>query len=397
MASWIGRVPPWVADAVIAVLAAGLLAPQSVSMVLHGNRSVGLTSTLLFCVGVQHMALVVRRRWTWFAFCAISIATLATAVAPSLEGQTARILGGPVPPIMVPSTLVFSVALHAVASWENNSHSRLALDVSLAGAVLVGVRLWSVQGWNTGVPDGLGWRLFLVLALAGAGFAPWAWGRMNAAQRAYAQLLTDTAVQTERRRIAAEMHDILAHSLAVVVRLAEGARLVVDRDPEQTRTALGNIEKTSRTALQEVRSVLGVVSDGPTGRAPSPTLSDLESLVDATRAGGVAVELETIGPSSKLSGAGALAAYRVVQESLTNVAKHAGPAAQAQVHLEHSPSCVRIRIRDDGHPVGDYVPGRGLLGMAERVQAVGGSLTHHCGDNGFVVEATIPAGVGHER
>jgi signal transduction histidine kinase len=266
-------------------------------------------------------------------------------------------------------------------------------------------------------------------AAAVQGFAPlaagWFVGDSVKARRRYLAGLADQAereraaeaerarqkVVEERMRIARELHDVVAHTLAVItVQAGVGRRLMAKR-PEEASTALESIETIGRTAQNELRVVLGLLRDeeiGPAALAPTPRLVDVKELVQTVRASGTPVELRISGTDRQLSPALELSIYRVVQEALTNVVKHA-PGARATVDLEVSDQAVRIEVTDDGGPAGQPAggaagvgrpaagqgPGRGqghgIVGMRERTGAFGGWLVAEpLADRGFHVLAEIP-------
>jgi signal transduction histidine kinase len=202
-------------------------------------------------------------------------------------------------------------------------------------------------------------------------------------------------VAEERLRIAREVHDVVGHGLATITLRAGVADRVADRDPAEVRAALRAIRHVSRESLAELSALLGVLrADGEAERAPTPDLGALPRLVDGLREAGMNVELRIDanggGPVPEVVGA---AGYRIVQEALTNVARHAGPNAAAQVRLSRHDGVVEIEVRDDG--VGGPAQlrtGGGLTGMRERAAAVGGRL--EAGDapgGGFRVWASLPA------
>jgi signal transduction histidine kinase len=182
----------------------------------------------------------------------------------------------------------------------------------------------------------------------------------------------------ERLRIARELHDILAHSISVINVQAGVAVHLLDKQPDQARRALIAINDASKEAMRELRATLGVLrqSDDVETRAPAPGLDRLGELVESARATGLDVRLTTTGEPVRLPPAVDLAAYRIVQECLTNVTRHAG-AAHAAVSISHAPSEVRITVEDDGSgvPAGaPFRPGNGIAGMRERAAVVGGDL-----------------------
>ncbi|MGL5908700.1 MAG: sensor histidine kinase, partial [Phycicoccus sp.] len=205
------------------------------------------------------------------------------------------------------------------------------------------------------------------------------------------------AAAPERARIARELHDVIAHSVSVMVRQAEGGRYVATRDPGAAAAVLGTIADTGREALTDIRSMLGVLDSGPDRPAegPQPTVADLSDLVDRLRAAGQPVRLRVDGEPQPLDAAAHLAAYRLVQEALTNVVKHAGGHVGAEVTLTWTPEALRVSVTDDGapRPATAALPrsGRGLVGMGERLRLVGGTLTAGPGDRGgFVAAGEIP-------
>jgi signal transduction histidine kinase len=213
----------------------------------------------------------------------------------------------------------------------------------------------------------------------------------------------DQAVRDERLHIAQELHDVIAHSLTVVTVQAGVGRRLMAKHPEQAEAALAAIEATGRSAQDELRVALGLLRDngpGPTGLAPAPGLAEVVELAEAVRAAGTPVELRTSGTGRRLSPALELSVYRVVQEALTNVAKHA-PGARASVELVVSARELTVEVTDDGGTEGPgprpgvtgtpTETGHGLMGMKERVGAFGGSLVaEQLAGHGFRVLARIP-------
>jgi signal transduction histidine kinase len=199
----------------------------------------------------------------------------------------------------------------------------------------------------------------------------------------------------ERLRIARELHDILAHSISVINVQAGVAVHLLDKQPDQARKALIAINDASKEAMRDLRATLGVLrqSDDTSTRAPAPGLDRLGELVEGARAAGLDVRLTTTGEPVRLPAAADLAAYRIVQESLTNVTRHAG-AAQVDVSISHAPGEVRITVENDGTgvPVGAaFRPGNGIAGMRERAAAVGGDLDAGVQPGGgFRVHARLP-------
>ena len=203
------------------------------------------------------------------------------------------------------------------------------------------------------------------------------------------------AVADERRRIAREMHDVVAHSVSVMVVQAGGARRILDRDPQRAVEAAQLIERTGRSALLEMRRLLGVLGTGdePAAMAPQPKIEEIDALVDRARGAGLPVTLRVEGERRPLPAGAEAAVYRVVQEALTNALKHAG-AAPTGVVLRWEPDALEVVVADSGRGgAGADLPsgGHGIVGMRERVRVYGGELTAAPRpDGGFVVRARIP-------
>jgi signal transduction histidine kinase len=186
------------------------------------------------------------------------------------------------------------------------------------------------------------------------------------------------ATAAERARIARDLHDVVAHNLAVMITLADGAAVAMRRRPDQAAEAVAGVATTGRQALAEMRRLLGVLQDDDDGTAPQPGLADVGSLVAQVRAAGLPVTLTESGtPGAWGPGAG-LAVYRIVQEALTNTLKHTGPGVTAEVALRHAGDGIEVEVTDDGGhrdgPGSTGDGGRGLGGMAERAAAYGGEL-----------------------
>jgi signal transduction histidine kinase len=186
------------------------------------------------------------------------------------------------------------------------------------------------------------------------------------------------AVADERRRIAREMHDVVAHSVSMMVIQAGGARRILDREPARAVEAAALIERAGREALVEMRHLLGLLhaDDDPAEYAPQPTLAKLDVLVERARAAGLPVTLEVEGTRPELTAGLDLAAYRVLQEALTNVIKHGG-CAPTDVRVHYRADAVEVLVSDRGRgPVDARLAGsgQGLVGMRERVRMYGGEL-----------------------
>lgn len=216
-------------------------------------------------------------------------------------------------------------------------------------------------------------------------------------------VLVERAAADERDRIARELHDLVAHSLAVTVVQAQAGQRVLDRDPEAARTALASVERLSREGLAELRRLLGMLeNDDSASVDPPPSLDRLTELVDDVRAAGLPVRLVVSGTRSDVPSGVDLAAYRIAQEGLTNALKHAGPAAQVDLTISYEDDAVEVSVVDDGRggrgaggssngSSGSSDSGRGLVGMRQRVALYGGSLdAGPRRDGGFEVRARMP-------
>jgi signal transduction histidine kinase len=201
------------------------------------------------------------------------------------------------------------------------------------------------------------------------------------------------AVMAERSRIARELHDAVAHSMSVMVVQAGAARTVIDRDPEAAKAAIARIEETGRDGLTEMRRLIGVLTAPGTEAdlSPQPGLAQFEALLETVRGAGVPVEVVTRGQPRQLPPSADLIAYRVVQEALTNVVRHAG-GAHARVLLDWSHDALAIEVADDGRGgAADAAGGHGLIGMRERVALYGGSVeTGARPGGGFSVRVRLP-------
>lgn len=200
----------------------------------------------------------------------------------------------------------------------------------------------------------------------------------------------EQAVTDERARIARELHDLVAHSMGVIVIQAQAGQRAVDADPDATRAALTAIENSGRQGLAEMRRLLGLLTGLEDGSVtPRPSLRGLDELVAQVRSAGVPVELETIGDLGGLPAGVDLAAYRIVQEALTNVLKHAGPAT-ARVHVRRAGAVLELEVCDDGRGTHDPRPGHGQVGMRERAALYGGDVdTGDLPGGGYRVRARL--------
>ena len=288
---------------------------------------------------------------------------------------------------MVGLGLAALIMTYSLAAYSTRVHSLVGL-----ATVEVGLTLEALFGKGRPQFDTLLGNL-IILAAA------WLLGDGTRRRREEAlseqQRLARQAVSDERLRIARELHDVVAHSMSVIAVQAGTGRMVIDDDVDHARRALASIEETSKRALDEMRRLLGVLrADTPDAAAlaPVPTLDDLDRLVAYAVEGGTAVDVSVVGDRRKTPAGIELAAYRVLQEALTNVRRHAA-GAPARVHLSFEPTELVVEVENplvDGQPAVD-AGGHGILGMRERVSLYGGTFEAGPRAGGtFKVSARIP-------
>ncbi|HEY1916224.1 MAG TPA: histidine kinase [Streptosporangiaceae bacterium] len=312
--------------------------------------------------------------------------------------------------IALPLVFMVGFAAYTVAT---RLPRRFSIRGALAAAAVLGVGLlfaWVRTRAAPPVIEGLEGLLPVVAA--------WFVGDSVAARRRYltrqAEHLSEQAeleriatverdrreISEERVRIARELHDVIAHGLAVITVQAGVGRRLMARRPEEAASALASIEEIGRAAQEELRAVLGLLREedvGPATLAPAPRLADVKTLVETVRAAGTPVELRMAGVDQALSQGLEVSVYRVIQEALTNVVKHA-PGARAVVDLKIRADEVTIDVTDDGGLAGTGLAGaggppsgHGIIGMRERVGAFGGTLSAGpAAGRGFRVLARIP-------
>jgi signal transduction histidine kinase len=367
------RLPGWTGPAIdwliVAVLTAGAqiqiwFQPQDLSMPLRGPRVANAVLFLLMIVPLGW-----RRR--------APLSVLAIVMGSTVVGLYALydLASQAHPDPFLPFLLaIYSVAAHA-------DRRRAVIGGLLAAAAILAIDAPAMLAGAIPPNDVYGWFLY---ALA------WILGRMLRRRQELAAALQDraallerdqeakahSAVADERARIARELHDVIAHSLSVIVVQAAAERRILGQEHPTTREVLGSIEHTGRQALVELRRLLGVIrktDDRPTLQ-PQPTLAHLDELLAQVRDAGLAVQLQTQGERVPLPPGVDLSAYRIVQEALTNVLKHAN-ARHAEVVVCYHPGELELEVTDDGHgPTNGSGGGHGLVGMRERVALYGGAL-----------------------
>ena len=360
--AWLRRraevLPPVAVDAVIAVLCYLATVALPVKVAREGGWS------LFVLAAVASVPLAWRRRQPVVVAALVGAGTLGLAITGALGGI-------PLPYGQLVAT--YTVASLAAPVW------RLLVMVATCGGVVVSVLLLLRQGPAS-------------LALATLPFVvAYALGMLEERTRRLPDAQQVTAAR-ERERIAREIHDIVAHSVSLMVVQAE-AGLVLAADTDPAAKTFDTISATGREALTQLDRALGVLrGDGPT-RRPPPGPDDVPELVDRARLAGLDAELTVHGRPRPVPADLATAVYRLVQEAVTNSVRHA-EASRLDVRLDWQDAAVRIEVSDDGHgpTLKQAVTGRGLVGMRERVQAFGGELHTGAGEGGtgFRITAVLP-------
>lgn len=313
---------------------------------------------------------------------------VAWAIGPVVLGVTVALGDGSTLTVAALTSLV--VALYLFALRYGRWWSVLPALPFLANAID------PFSGEDAGLSGVL--LLMLVVAAAALGDSRRQQGEALAerdeTREAMVDALQDQAAMGERARIARDLHDVVAHHVSAIAVQAESGRLTIENLPEEARTHFEQIGQTARDALTEMRRLLGVLredADAEAARNPQPSLARLDELVETARAAGTPVTLTLEGTVVPLSPGVDLCAYRILQEALTNVRRHA-PGAAVDVELEYEPDALRLRVRDRGPGAAAPDPdGHGLLGMRERAIMVGGTLTAGPAEGGgFCVEAMLP-------
>jgi signal transduction histidine kinase len=382
---WIGR--RWVVDGLLAIAVAAVQLGHAAVSAGGGptpwRQLDGLAYGLLVA---GPLALVVRRRWPLAVLAATVTVTVAYAARGYREG---------------PSSLAVYPALYTVATsvaWRQTVPAALATVVAVAGGefAFYGDTMFAREPLYVAVS---------LLAFVWLGEAVRARRAYVAELRGRAELAEHTReeealrrVDEERLRIARELHDVVSHSIGVISVQAGVAAHLLQRRPDKAGQALAVIRQASDEALGELHAMLGVLrqpGDGRAPLAPTPGLAQLDALVGKAVATGLRVDVTVKGEPRPLPPAVDLACYRIVQESLTNVVRHAG-ASSATVGIAHAGGEVVVDVLDDGcggAADGGVGAGRGIAGMRERARTLGGTLAAGpCPEGGFRVRARLPAG-----
>jgi len=346
-------------------------------------------------LAVAGLVLTFRRRWPVAVFVAAAAASLAYYAVGFSDG---------------PGWIGLFVALYTLTA---NGDGRRAPAVAGVGIVVLATG-WLIAAAGIQPRAAIGWVFFRIAASVMAAalgesirsrrvIAAEALERARRAERTREEEAR-SRVDAERLRIAREVHDTVAHAIAIINVQAGVTAYTLDKRPERAREALVTIENTSAQALDEMRAVLGVLRDSDNGRVPHPGLGQVDELATMARGAGLDVELQATPPGAPLPSAVDHTAYRILQESITNVIRHVGPT-RVTVALDYGADVLEVLVTDEGGaadspPAGRSAePGRGILGMRERCGLLGGELTagpRPCG--GFEVRARLPlapAGTAH--
>jgi signal transduction histidine kinase len=378
-----GRVDSATARRVDVAIAAGLWV-LSVSLILGVIDGGGRRAAAIGLAFAHIAPLAWRRRRPEAVLAAMAVTGLAfVATGSSVVGLGPAIL----------------VGVYSAAAYRPPARSLPAVGAAIA-AMLVAVAA-SGAGPDTMLADAIAFAVAWLVgdrqrrAVADADIER---ARAVELARTREQLARQAVIQ-ERLRIARELHDIVAHAMSVITVQAGTARMVMDGSPDVARDALGAIEGMSRQALQEMRRLLSVLRDDTGGAAdallaPARGLADLDALVETTGASGLRVELCRHGDPVDLPAGADLAAYRIVQEALTNVCRHAR-ASSASVVVRYRPSEVAVEVTDDGVGGVPRRDGHGIVGMRERAALYGGDVeAAPRPEGGFRVRARIPVESG---
>lgn len=345
---------------------------------------------------------------------AVSAATVGPALVPSSQPwwvvALAVLASVPVlwrrrAPLVV--TCVVGLAMTALVMWEKPMlpYGPLVGTYTIAALSPPLLRLAAVPVIGAGVSVSLalpqeGLDSYRVVGTAFV--AAYALGTSARARRARAAELAERALRLERERaiaaaherarIARDMHDILTHSVGLIVVQAEAGPLMLRSDPVRAQAAFDTIADTGRGAIAQLRTLLGTMRSGQAGhREPQPGLAALPELLERTGRSGLRVTLTSDGVPRPIPVEVDVAAYRIVQEALTNVLRHAD-ARSARVRLRWASGVLAVEVADDGKGADGAAEGHGLIGMRERAAACGGTLRAGRGEKGFVVAASLPVG-----
>lgn len=346
--------------------------------------------------------LVVRRRWPSAAGIGVCVVYMAFGALGLME--------------LTVSQVVVFLGFYSIGAWEANRRRAFWVRLLIVLAMGAWLLVDTIRGFTAPETGEFGVQAYFSLlalqwainaAFFGGGwvFGDRAWRqaieqealeRAQSEVRAQQALLTEQAISLERLRIARELHDVVAHHVSAMGIQAGAARRVMTRDSERAADALRSVEESSRAAIAELGTMVGALRSNDDETAPMPTLADLPDLVRSSREH-TDVRFEVVGPARSLSPVTELTIYRVVQEALTNVRKHAGPTARADVRIRYLEQTVEAEVSDDGHGLGSGSSahlglGMGQTGMRERTDALGGTIVMQPKTRGgYLVRVSLPA------
>ena len=392
------RLPEWSQDVLLALF----ITVMQVQGVLVRGPGIGerpisdLSGLGVILLVVPGLALAVRRRWPVPVFLTAALTSIVYYLLDFSDG---------------PGWLALFVSLYTLTAYGDGRRSVRYATVGIAVLAVV----WLVAARDVEPPEAIGWVFFRI----GASVMSAALGESVRARRVIAADATVRAelaertreeeararVADERVRIAREVHDTVAHAIAIVNVQAGVTAHVLDKRPERARETLTAIEQTSSRALEEMRTILGVLRADDDARAPMPGLVDVDELLERARDAGLDIKREDNSPpATALPSAVAAAAYRIVQESITNVIRHVGPT-RVTVGVDYGREFLEVSVTDEGRRDGSpdvagagsvrAHPGRGIRGMRERCELLGGRLVAGpLPDAGFEVRARLPLAPG---
>jgi len=385
---WFARLPGWlssraVPDAIDYAVAAGCFVGCTVPVLAGAVPRIGSPLAVTVFGILAAVPLIVRRRWPIAAVVAIAVVYLAATLA-----------GVRFTPFVSNAGPNFAIAVFTAAD-------RCDRRSSLTATIITGLALWAVLPLGGHLHPGQDQDAVQTVAALPA----WLLGDAVRARRTYRQRLEQETRRKaaeqegrvraeERLALSRDVHDVVSHSLAMIAVRSGVARLLLDQQPEEARVALATIETASRSALDELRRLLRQIRDPAVEHEDAtPALGDLPALVDRLRESGLNLSYQCTGQPGRYGMGLELSAYRIAQEALTNVVKHA-PAARAWLEVTHGPSELTIAVTDDGPGARHPAPGTqglGIAGMRERVAMLHGQLSAgDRPDGGFAVVATLP-------
>ena len=290
------------------------------------------------------------------------------------------------------------VAAYTAGREASSGREAVVGAVAIVAVMALGLGLTGSDDIENSKPEDLVALIVLVAGAAGVGHLM----RVRQAENRRLHDLTEqlaaerdlkarAAVAEERARVARELHDVVAHSVSLIAVQAGAAENLMGRDEARARQSLQAVQDAARGALSEMRRLLTVLrsEDGEAGLAPQPGIDDLSALVDQVSAGGLPVTLREQGPRPAVPAGVDLSAYRIVQEALTNVRKHAGPVA-TDVVIEYPPGAVVVEVANDAAATAPNGDGHGIPGMRERARLYGGTLDVEREGGRHVVRARLP-------